>query len=198
MEENRKIGSNETEQPEDGEHMEGGGARAKKRLTGKHVALILGTLVIVAAAVVAILLLLRQEPEPEMVIEPLGIPVINMENVEEITAQIAEKVQRGMFETHMNVVWTFPDGRSPSSDAVMGNSANNHYPLYFTVTLSDTGETVFTSGLMPVGTRIAEITLDRELPRGDYDAIVGINMIDDDGMPMEGNMGINITLVIMN
>jgi hypothetical protein len=99
-----------------------------------------------------------------------------------------------MFETHMNTIWSFRDGHSPSHDAVMGNAAGNNFPFYFTVTL-DTGEVIFTSGLLPLGTQIDGILLDRALDAGTYPAVVNIHMIDD-GVPVETNMGINITLII--
>ena len=175
-----------------------GSAPEKKGLTGKHVALILGALVIVAAAVV-IVFLLRPVPEEIALAEtnpPTGARLITEANVLEIGREIEERVARGMFETHMNVDWSFPDGRSPSSNAVMGNSINNNFPFYFTVTLSDTGEVVFTSGLLPLGTEIAEIVLDTPLSAGTYNAVVNVHMIDDDGEPVDSNMGFNITLSI--
>ena len=123
------------------------GSQAKKNgLTTKHVVLILGALAIVCAAVVLAVVLSRG-PEPAVT----GARVIDESNLAEITAEIEEKVAKGMFETHMTTTWTFPDGKSPSSDAVMGNSPNNNYPFWFEVTLSDTGETVYASSLLPLG-----------------------------------------------
>jgi hypothetical protein len=162
--------------------------------------LIIVGIVLVCATAVTIVFLLRsgdaeEEPPPVVV---SGARVITPENVHEISMEIAEKVERGMFETYMNTTWTFPDGKSASSDAVMGNSVNNRFAFYFTVTLNDTDETVFTSGLIPVGTQIAEIVLEKDLAAGTYPAVVVVNMIDDDGEPVETNTGINVTLIIRN
>lgn len=162
----------------------------QKGLTTKQIVLILGSITIICAAVIIVIFLLRDKSD----ITPVGTPIINMENVNEIGREVEDKVAKGMFETHMNTTWTFPDGKSPSSDAVMGNSASNNYAFYFTVTLSDTGETVFTSGLIPVGAQISEIKLEKELAAGAYSAVVAIHMVEDDGTPVENNMGINVTL----
>jgi hypothetical protein len=78
----------------------------------------------------------------------------------------------------------------------MGNSSANTYPFYFTVELADTSEVVFTSGLLPVGSRINRLVLEKDLPQGTYAAVVGIHMVDENGNAIESNVGINITLII--
>lgn len=167
---------------------------AAKGLTTKHIVLILGSLVIICAAVVTAIVLLRQPVTQETVTS--RVPVINQDNLAKIESDIAEKVAKGMFETHMNTNWEFPNGKSASSNAVMGNSASNRYPFWFTVTLEDTNETVFTSSLLPVGTVLKEVKLDKELKKGTYPAIVSIHMVDEKGVEVESNMGFNITLSV--
>jgi len=167
---------------------------AKGGLTTKHIVLIIAFLLIVCATVLTAIYLLR--PKQDTLAEISATPIVTEENVKEIEREIEDKVAQGMFETHMNTTWTFPDGKSPSSDAVMGNAPSNNYPFYFTVTIPDEQEPVFTSGILPIGTEIAEIKLDKELTAGTYYAVIGIHMIDDEGELIEGNMGINVTLVI--
>ncbi|MCL2035488.1 MAG: hypothetical protein FWG94_12295 [Oscillospiraceae bacterium] len=150
----------------------------------KKKAIIISIIVIIALIIAWFLL----RPKPE--------PVVTMENVRQIEAEIEDKVAKGMFETHMNTTWVFPSGSEPSSNAVMGNAPNNNYAFSFTVTLNDTDETVFTSGMIPVGAEIAEIKLNKVLSPGEYPATVRINMVEDDGTPVESNMGITVMLVI--
>jgi hypothetical protein len=167
---------------------------AQKGLTTKHIILILGALVIVCAAVITGILLLRQ-PAAKTV-EIAGAKVVDQSNLSTIKQDIKDKVAKGMFETFMNTTWSFPDGKSPSSDAVMGNSATNSYPFWFTVTLSDTQEIVYTSSLMPLGTQLEKIILDKDLEKGTYPAVINIHMVDENGAEVESNMGFNITLVV--
>ncbi len=168
----------------------------KKGLTTQQTVLILGVVVIIAGAILAYLLLRPEQALPEGEV-PTGL-VITEENVAEINRDLREKVAEGMFETHMNMEWSFPDGTSPSDNALMGNSVNNNYPFYFDVTLKETDEVVFTSGLIPVGKQIAEIVLDKDLEPGTYPASVGIHMQKEDGTPVDSNMGIGVTLIVRN
>lgn len=165
-----------------------------KGLTTKKIILILGSLVIVCAAVIIAIVLLRQPITPESV--PGGVAIVNQDNLARIESDIDEKVAKGMFETYMNTNWEFPDGKSASSNAVMGNSASNQYPFWFTVTLEDTNEIVFTSSLLPLGTKLQEVKLEKELKKGTYPAVVSIHMVDEKGVEVESNMGFNITLSV--
>lgn len=167
---------------------------AAKGLTNKHIILILGSLAIICAAVVITILLLHQPTPLPQDIVPDKVPIVNKDNLDKIESDIEDKVAKGMFETHMNTNWEFPDGKSNSSNAVMGNSASNRYPFWFTVTLKDTNEIVYTSSLLPLGTQLKEIKLEKDLKKGTYPAVVSIHMVDEKGVEVESNMGFNITL----
>ena len=174
--------------------------KEKKGLTGKHVALILGIFLILALAAVLIVYLLRPQPEVEVAAPPIpsGNFVVDEGNIEEIRSALQESIERGMFQTHMTTTWTFPDGNSPSSDAIMGNAASNNFPFWFTVTLSGTDQIIYTSTVLPLGTQLSQIKLDVPLPAGTYSAVIGLNMVDDDGIPVETNMGFGITIIVQN
>jgi hypothetical protein len=171
-----------------------------KGLTTKRIVLILGALAIVCAALVAAYALTRPPMSANIGegITPLGNLVVDESNLEDIQREIEEKVARGMFETHMTTTWTFPNGNSPSTDAVMGNSANNNYPFWFELSLEDTGESVYTSSLLPLGTTLKTITLSKDLDAGTYPAVISIHMVDENNEPVESNMGFGVTLVIQN
>jgi hypothetical protein len=79
----------------------------------------------------------------------------------------------------------------------MGNSSSNTFPMWFTVTLDSTGQQVFESGLIPVGSTIAEIKLSEDLEPGTYGATVTVNMVEEDNVtPVRTNMGFSVELVI--
>ncbi|MDR1321197.1 MAG: hypothetical protein LBK56_07190 [Gracilibacteraceae bacterium] len=167
-----------------------------KGLTTKRIVLILGALAIVCAAVVAVIVLTRPAADIGEERTPLGNLVIDDNNIEQIQRDVEEKVARGMFRTYMTTTWTFPDGKSASSDAVMGNSDANAYPFWFEVTLNDTDEVVYTSSLLPVGSVMKEIILDKDLEAGTYGAILTIYMVDENNEPVESNMGFMLTLTV--
>lgn len=164
-----------------------------KGLTTKHVILILGSLIIISASVIATVLLLQDKETPSV-----QTPVINESNLKSITDDIKEKVAKGMFQTHMNTTWVFNDGKSPSTNAVMGNSSANTYPFWFTLSLPDTGDILYKSAILPLGTQIDKITLEKDLDKGEYQAVATIHMVDENGAEVETNVGFNITLQINN
>ena len=167
-------------------------ANARKR-TRIKIASIICSVVIVAA--VSTYFILRETTDIFDDEIPRGI--LTEANVRDIQRDIEEKVALGMFETHMNTTWRFPDGRSASSNAIMGNSPSNNFAFWFTLTLPN-GDEIYRSGLLPVGTELAEIVLDTVLSAGTYNAVVSINMVQDDGTPVENNMGINVTIIIQS
>ena len=163
---------------------------AAKGLSTKHIVLILGSLVIICAAVIIGIFLLRGDSAEATT------PVVTAGNLEEIQGQIQEKVAQGMFMTHMNTTWNFPDGKSASSNAVMGNSTGNTYPFWFTVTLPDTGDVIYESGQLPVGQQLSEIKLEKALDKGTYPAVVNIHLVDENGDEIDSNMAFNLTLIV--
>ncbi len=169
----------------------------KKGLSTQAVVLIVVSVVILSAAAVIVAMLLRPEAVPIPAPPPSsGVSALTEENFVEIGQQVKEQVEKSRFRTYMNTTWRFPDGESASSNAVMGNSSANVYPMYFTVTLSDTDEVVFTSGVLPVGTQISEIVLEKDLDPGTYSAVVSVHMVDENGEATGGNAGFNVDLVI--
>jgi hypothetical protein len=172
----------------------------KKGLSTKAVVLIILITIIVCGTALAAVLLLREgntPPAPAPTPVMGGIPV-TAENVQEIDAQLEQEIDRGMFETYYSPTWRFPDGSSPASSFLMGNSANNQFPFYFTVILDGENEPIFTSDLLPLGMQLGEIVLDRDLDAGSYPAVINIHMIDDEGAEVESNMGFAVTLIIEN
>ena len=71
-------------------------------------------------------------------------------NYKQIMEEMDEKVQEGYFETYMNTEWTFPDGTSETTNAILGNSPNNKKPIRCEVRLADTDEVIFKTDVMPV------------------------------------------------
>lgn len=82
------------------------------------------------------------------------------------------------FQASMTTEWNFADGKSASENAFVANKEENNIPISFDVTLS-TGENVYTSPVIPIGGRVDNITLSKELPAGSYDAIVTYHLLDE-------------------
>ncbi len=82
--------------------------------------------------------------------------------------------------------FTIPKNEETVSITLM-NPADN--PCYFTfyIVLQDTGEVLYTSGLVPPGQAITSVTLNRTLKAGEYNAIIQIAATSlEDGSAMGG------------
>lgn len=122
-------------------------------------------------------------------------------NYKQIMEDMENQVQEGYFETYMNTDWTFPDGASETTNAVLGNSPNNKKPIRCEVKLADTEEVVFKTDVIPVGAEVPPFKLDVDLDAGTYDAVCMIYLLDeeDDGTYTDySNAGFNVTITVEN
>lgn len=134
--------------------------------------------------------------QPNRVV-PSGSVVITEENFDEVMAGLDDEARFGHFNTEMNIVWTFPDSSQPSVDAHVANSVANVVPMFFEVELEDTGEIVFTSPVMPVGSKIADMTLGADVAPGSHPAICTFILLDEEG-EQRSEVSVAITLVVLD
>lgn len=151
--------------------------------------------VVVAAAIVIVSILNKPEPAP---LPTGGNLVINEDNLAAIQKEIDAKVADGMFMTDMNIEWSFPNGKSTSPDAYVGNMQNNHRPINFDLIRSDTGEVIYTSDVIPPGYSIREITLDTDLQAGTYPMVCKYHLLDAETGESASSLAVNITVRILN
>ncbi len=102
--------------------------------------------------------------------------VVTEQNVEEVIEAMDKPVTDGYYEVSMNTKWTFDGG---SSNAFVENATSNTRTVYFDVTLADTGELVYSSPYIPVGSKIENFALDAKLNPGAYNGIVTYHLVDD-------------------
>ena len=88
---------------------------------------------------------------------------------DEIEATLDEIIEEGNLSININANPVFPIGYSAGT-LMVENHPNNHYTMRVSITLDDTGEEIYNSGLMPVNTHIDEDVLSTPLDAGDYDA----------------------------
>lgn len=108
--------------------------------------------------------------------------VVNEDNVEEVLAELveSEKTASGHYRVTMNTTWKFKNGSSASSNAYVKNVAENTNDVYFDVTLADTDELIYSSPLIPLGSYLENITLDKDLDAGTYDCVCTYHLVDEE------------------
>lgn len=115
--------------------------------------------------------------------------------------EMENEVQEGYFETYMNTEWTFPDGTSETTNAILGNSPNNKKPIRCEVRLADSDEVIFKTDVMPVGVELPPFKLDKDLDAGTYEAVCEVYLLDEekDGTYTDySNAGFNVTITVEN
>lgn len=160
----------------------------KKKKRKKLIIVIIILLLILAA--VGIFLWLRRPKR-----------VMNESNYKKISEEMDAQVQEGYFETYMNTEWTFPDGASESTNAILGNSPNNKKPIRCEILLADTEEVIYSTDVLPVGAELPPFKLDVDLDAGTYDAVCMVYLLDeeDDGSYTDySNAGFNVTITVEN
>lgn len=121
---------------------------------------------------------------------------VSEDSADDIMEEMADKVAKGMFECEMTMSWTFQDGNSVASNAYVANSKNNLHTLYFDVIDNATDELLYSSPMLPVGSELREIKLDKELTAGEYSAVVMYTMVDEDYEEVS-RVGFNITISVL-
>ncbi len=174
--------------------------KKEKKKTALVVGGVLFVLILIAVIVVLVILLTRKET-PEGQAGDVRTYVMDEGNYQQIMEDMTDQVQEGYFETYMTTDWTFPDGNSESTDAMLGNSPNNTKPIRCELLLNETGEKLFETNVLPVGALVSPIKLNRNLDAGTYDAtcmIYLMNEKEDGTFEDYSSAGFRVTLIIEN
>ena len=114
---------------------------------------------------------------------------------EEIAEKLNEKVAEGMINISMNTAPYFEDGAAEGNVMIVNESINN-YPQKVQVVRNDTGEQIYQSNAIPIGSKIERAKLDVALPAGTYECTAYFHNLDPDTGEIIGTAGaiINITI----
>ncbi|MBO5088425.1 MAG: hypothetical protein J6C01_07105 [Lachnospiraceae bacterium] len=124
--------------------------------------------------------------------------IVTPDNVDEIISDMQDnKVDPGMYEVTMNTTWDFNDGDSASSNAYVENSTANSNDVYFNIVRSDTGEEIYSSPIIPIGSHLEDITLDKSLDKGEHACVLTYHLLDENEEE-ESTLMINLTIRVHN
>ncbi len=116
---------------------------------------------------------------------------------EEIAEKLNEKVAEGMINISANTAPIFEDGSSEGNLMLVNESINN-YPQKVQIVRNDTGEQIYESNAIPVGSKIERATLDVTLPAGTYECTAYFHNLDPESGAIIGTAGAVITITVKN
>ncbi|MBR6525268.1 MAG: hypothetical protein IKT57_04800 [Clostridia bacterium] len=114
---------------------------------------------------------------------------------EEIQAELNRVVEEGMFNISIASSIVF-DGPGGQGQARIENIAANRYHMQVDIFLTDTWEKIYSGKLIRPGYSVEYITLDKQLPPGEYDVTAIFSAITQEEMQLFGQAGAQIKLYI--
>ena len=116
---------------------------------------------------------------------------------EEIAEKLNEKVAEGMINISMNTAPYFENGVSEGNVMIV-NEAINNYPQKVQIIRNNTGEQIYESGAIAVGSKIERANLDAALPAGTYECTAYFHNLDPETGEIIGTTGAIINITIKN
>ena len=116
---------------------------------------------------------------------------------EEIAEKLNEKVAEGMINISMNTAPHFENGTTEGNLMLVNESINN-YPQKVQIVRNDTGEQIYESGAIAVGSKVERAKLDLVLPAGIYECTAYFHNLDPESGAIIGTAGAIITITIKN
>ena len=162
-------------------------------------------LIILLIAVIALLLILLLRPGDTK--SPPATPAVRNANAtigqyegktdEEIQAELNRIVEEGMFNISINPEIIMESGGS-DAELRIENVPGNRYLMSVQITLDDTGEVIYTSGLIEPNYHIQSAPLAVKLAEGTYNATATFTAHDPDTEAEVGTAGAKITITVQS
>lgn len=118
-------------------------------------------------------------------------------DIDKIKEGLNEKVQAGMINISMNTAPKFENG-SAEGNLMIVNETINNYPQIVIITRNDTGETIYESDGIAVGSKIEKAKLDVVLPAGTYECTAMFHNVDPETGASLGCAGAEIEITVLN
>ena len=116
---------------------------------------------------------------------------------EEIEAALNNKVAEGMINISANTAPIFEDGTSEGNLMLVNESINN-YPQKVQIVRNDTGEQIYESDAIAVGSKIERARLDVVRPAGTFECTAYFHNLDPESGAIIGTAGAIITITIQH
>ncbi len=167
---------------------------------GRVIVVICLVVIIALLSVVIVLLIKYMNGKKELQAAPQEQRevVVNKDNAEDIAKEILNaSAPPDNYVATMNSTWDFADGSQSSENAYVENSTANSNDVYFDLALSETGEVIYESPIIPVGNHLDNIKLDKDLDAGSYECVMTYHLLDGEQNTL-GTVKMAVTVNVAN
>ncbi len=173
---------------------------SKERKKKKPLILVI---ILLAAVITLLIMLLVRQNKPQEVIAPgmrdagALIGQIDGKTDEEIQAELDRIVDEGMFNISINTDIAMKNG-DEEAELRIENVPGNKYLMKVKITLDDSGEVLYTSGLIEPNYHIQSAKFSKALAKGAYAATATFTALNPDTEEAIGNAAAKITITVEN
>ncbi|WP_308754458.1 hypothetical protein [uncultured Anaerotruncus sp.] len=170
-----------------------------KRDSGKKLLVAACVLLLLVLAILAYLLLRTPKAGPSGLAREAAALAGQLEGKteEEIQKELNRIVEEGMFNISINTAPIFENGGA-EGPLQIENVPGNRYLMQVQITLDDTGELIYKTGLIEPNHHIQNTKLDVELGKGEYLATAVFNAYDPETEEYVGSAGAKLTITVLN
>ena len=179
-------------------------SRKDTKNNNKAIAIMIGVLLIIAILLVAFRSCKGDKPienpaetNPGIVYDDSAVQGgWDEADTDKIIASLNEKVDEGMINISMNTAPNFREGTAEGNLMIV-NEGINRYPQVVEISRNDTGEMIYKSGAIPVGSKIEHAKLSVDLPAGTYDCTAMFYNVDPNTGSYLGCAGAIISITVL-
>lgn len=117
------------------------------------------------------------------------------ESLKEQYRQMIEKAEQTAIVVNFSESIILPDGDS-EAEVQIANPVENNYPMQFILTLEDSGEKIYESGLVPLGSHLDKIKFTKKLEKGQYPAILTYRAYDENAQQYVSSVNVSVTITV--
>lgn len=110
--------------------------------------------------------------------------------------ELDRRSQEGVITMMINPEPVFETGEAVG-DLLIENAETNSHPIVVEIARADTGERIYASGVIPVGTRVDEGALEVALPAGEYACVATFGYVDESTGKSLGSSELGITVRVL-
>ncbi|MBQ7923244.1 MAG: hypothetical protein IJ325_11855 [Clostridia bacterium] len=180
-------------------------SRKDTKNSNKAIAIVIGVLLIIAILLAVFRGCENEKPgidnpvetDPGIVYDDSAVEGgWNEADTDKIIASLNAKVEEGMINISMNTSPNFREGTAEGNLMIV-NEGINRYPQVVEISRNDTGEMIYKSGAIPVGSKIEHAKLSVDLPAGTYDCTAMFYNVDPNTGSYLGCAGAIISITVL-